>query len=574
MFKFNSLAACSSASDPKQPKRRDVVDIFGVDASSGDILQLHLEKDVWLRARMPNPYTEQGTRFAGPITANALTPDRVNLLGASPKGELLHCYTDPQMWYAEAPQTNALVPNAQTTAAWWVWTTAGQSRLDLFAVNADRTGMVQYTAMDPGTGKGYAWNHNPLGNPASFTNGALTSCSAHDYRIDIYGVQANGQATQLYYQWPGGEWDSNPSLGPAFPVGTTLVSCARRDYQWDVFGIDENGKLLCLYWYWGNGWRAKRFDMPVGGDWKLSAGCVRAPDQIDLYFVDAASGILRVALTTMDTPNTPTSNASPSPKIEAEVIYPFRLRQVDLDRFKKMFPEDARLQALTLDDLVKYSQGKDPFGESAQPSPAPPPQSGRGAFTPCQWAWGVVAVDTVFVLIGFRGAVKLNLALDEAIARGAQLSSEIEEHARIIADTSASLYNKATAVVAVGGLIYGGGLFEPIYKAIVKSLDWWDMVLYGVAGLAEITAAFLTDGAALIAKIVYSISMAGFLVTDIERALEICSKPTGTQRLAEKAQLALPSSKAIVKKAVKTAKNEKATKVASKKKATKATRKK
>src|SRR5258708_7631332 len=114
MFKLNSLAACSSASDPIKSRIRDVVDVFAVDQSSGDILQLHLEKGAWLRAQMGNPYAAQGTRFAGSITATALNPDRVDLLGAGPQGEMLHCYTDPQMWYAEDPIKNALTPSAQT----------------------------------------------------------------------------------------------------------------------------------------------------------------------------------------------------------------------------------------------------------------------------------------------------------------------------------------------------------------------------------------------------------------------------------------------------------------------------
>lgn len=115
-----------------------------------------------------------------------------------------------------------------------------------------------------------------------------------------------------------------------------------------------------------------------------------------------------------------------------------------------------------------------------------------------------------------------NLALNEAIARGAELTADIEHSVRTIADTSASTFARANAVREIGALIWSGGLIEPIYKAIVKSLTWWDMVLYGVAGLAEITAGFLTDGAALIALLIYDLILAGFLVTDVVKALEVC----------------------------------------------------
>ena len=512
MFKFNSLAACSSASDLKNPEQRDVVDLFGVDASSGDILQLHLEQDIWKRVRMTNPYAEQRTRFSGPVFASALNPDRVDLLGASPQGEMLHCYTDPQMWYAEDPKPNSVPPNAQTTGGWWTWTSDGQSRLDLFAVTADKSAMVQYTAMDPGASKAYTWNSNPLGNPASFTDGALTWCSGHLYRMDIFGVQASGKAAQLYFQWPPG-WNASADLGASYPVGTTLVSCSRESWSWDVFGIDENGKILSFYWYFGRGWATRQFDMPVSGDWKLSSGCTRARNQIDLFFVDAAGGILRVSVTY--------SNEGP-PTLDSELIYPFRLRPDDLKKFKAMFPDDKDLQKVSIDDLIKYSQGKDPDGDTAQPSSDPPPQSQRGQFSDCAWAKGAVVLDVAFLLLGLRSLRNKNLVLNEAIARGAELTADIEHAMRTIADSSASVFARANAVREIGVLIYSGGLIEPIYKAIMKSLTWWDMVLYGVAGLAEISAAFLTDGAAVIALIIYELSMAGFLVSDVVKAIEVC----------------------------------------------------
>ena len=47
---------------------------------------------------------------------------------------------------------------------------------------------------------------------------------------------------------------------------------------------------------------------------------------------------------------------------------------------------------------------------------------------------------------------------------------------------------------------------------------------YGVAGMAEISAAFLTDGAALIALIIYDLSVEAFLVTDIEKRRDICNQ--------------------------------------------------
>lgn len=113
--------------------------------------------------------------------------------------------TAPRTEYLEASaneQPLCGTRDAQTTGGWWTWTTDGQSRLDLFSVTGDQSGIMQYTAMDPGPSKSYTWSYNLLGNPAVFTDGALTWCTGHLYRMDIFGVRATGQATQLYYQWP------------------------------------------------------------------------------------------------------------------------------------------------------------------------------------------------------------------------------------------------------------------------------------------------------------------------------------------------------------------------------------
>jgi hypothetical protein len=211
--------------------------------------------------------------------------------------------------------------------------------------------------------------------------------------------------------------------------------------------------------------------------------------------------------------------------VEAEVIYPFRLRQTDLENFKKQFPDDEQLQKLSLDDLVKYAQGKDPDGESAEPSSDPQPPSRRLEFTDCQWAKGMVVLDVVFLALGWYAIRNKNLALNEAKALGATLPADIDHALATIADSNSTLFAKANAIREIAVLIYSGGLVEPIYKAIIKSLTWWDMVLYGVAGLAEITAAFLTDGAAVYALYAYEISMAGFFVSDVVKAVQACNPP-------------------------------------------------
>ena len=198
------------------------------------------------------------------------------------------------------------------------------------------------------------------------------------------------------------------------------------------------------------------------------------------------------------------------------------LRQRDLVAFKALYPLDAKLQALTLEQLVGYSEGKEPDGSTANPNPNAPPAKRNPAISECQWAVGIVVVDVVCLVLGLSALRNKNLQWTEAINIGATLQADIEHALQTLTAVDSTVLAKANSVREIALLVYSGGLVEPIYHAIIKNLDWWDMVLYGVAGMAEIAAAFLTDGAAVIALLVYDLAMAGFLVTDAERAISAC----------------------------------------------------
>jgi len=56
----------------------------------------------------------------------------------------------------------------------------------------------------------------------------------------------------------------------------------------------------------------------------------------------------------------------------------------------------------------------------------------------------------------------------------------------------------------------------------MNSLEWWDMLLYGIIGLGELAGAFLTDGAELIAVITVELAMMGFIASDSVKWFKEC----------------------------------------------------
>ena len=202
------------------------------------------------------------------------------------------------------------------------------------------------------------------------------------------------------------------------------------------------------------------------------------------------------------------------------------LTQKNLDKFKTLYPNDKKLQALSLNLLIDYSRGKNQDGSSAQflaRQPGIIPGASL-AISDCQIAIAGVTIDCILVIagaVGIHGKIPSS-AIEEVAKIIEPEISEIEKIASILADVGASKWDKAKAIFDIGKLIYSGGMLEAIYKAIVNGLTWWDMALYGVIGLAELTAVFLTDGAALAAIIVAEMAQIGFVVSDSVKAANAC----------------------------------------------------
>lgn len=195
----------------------------------------------------------------------------------------------------------------------------------------------------------------------------------------------------------------------------------------------------------------------------------------------------------------------------------------DLERFKALFPDDQRVQGVTLAELQEHYTKRDFRGNSAEGLPSAP--VGRGIVSDCTYARAVVVLDALFVATGAYGlAAKMNPATIAKVAEIAEpVMTELEEAFHTLGDADASTLSKAMAIKDIVHVIWSASLIEAIYKAAVQSLTWWDMVLYGTLGMATLAGAFLTDGAALVAMIVAEIATVAFLVTDAVHAHEVCS---------------------------------------------------
>jgi hypothetical protein len=208
-----------------------------------------------------------------------------------------------------------------------------------------------------------------------------------------------------------------------------------------------------------------------------------------------------------------------------------KLKPADLSDFKQHFVNDQtidpRIQNVTFDDLVNYAVTRDHWGNWAQPVPNQRQARGLPGVTDCSKAVAVFLLDCVLVIWGAIGLrVKISPGSIEDVA--AAIQPELSRFEELVytflpeKNPNATFTDKAKAAFNLLLLAKNGMAWEAVYHALIKDLTWWDMVLYGVLAMAELSAAVLTDGAALIAEMAVELATTAFMVTDGARVLEAC----------------------------------------------------
>lgn len=194
--------------------------------------------------------------------------------------------------------------------------------------------------------------------------------------------------------------------------------------------------------------------------------------------------------------------------------------------YKALYPDDKRLQELTLDELyhrlgsgnvdwrnIYYTDDEDHFSTELLEIP------------PCPLGIGYVVFDCVCL---FLGAISLRSSITaeaaEAIAEAAEPAvNQISKYIKTISAAESSKFEVASAVFGVISTIYSAGCLGAVISAFLGQLEWYQAVLYGATALGTIMAAVATDGAAEIGIIVVELATAGFLVDDSIKCAQACS---------------------------------------------------
>lgn len=204
------------------------------------------------------------------------------------------------------------------------------------------------------------------------------------------------------------------------------------------------------------------------------------------------------------------------------IVPQFYLTQENLDLFKKTQPTNQKLQALTLSEVVSYASTQSCNWQTLAWDPSQSHIMAQSVMSPCKMAVTNVIIDCIFLALGAVGLMsKLPPTAIAAVSRAVEpVLSEIELIVHGL--QSYSLIDQAKAVYKILKCIYTGGCLSAVFGAISNSLTWWDMLLYGITGLATITSLVLTDGALFVAEVVIILGNTGFLIADIIKVKDAC----------------------------------------------------
>jgi len=205
---------------------------------------------------------------------------------------------------------------------------------------------------------------------------------------------------------------------------------------------------------------------------------------------------------------------------------PTTITAEQLEYFKQQNPHNTGLQQVTLDQVLENTSGKVDWDSIPSKEPLTETAAAEAfGLTDCQLKIGWVVVDIVCIAVGAIGLRK-SMSASTAARAAEAVGPVVSKIELIIADMSApgaSLTTRAWGVFKILNEIRKGGCLSAVIAAFTDSLSWWDMILYGVTGMATIVAALATDGAAFAAEVVIVLATFGFLASDIANAVQSCS---------------------------------------------------
>ena len=191
--------------------------------------------------------------------------------------------------------------------------------------------------------------------------------------------------------------------------------------------------------------------------------------------------------------------------------------------YKVLYPDDKRLQALTLEELFEHTGGGLVNWETI--SYKQDATLAVSSTLDCAMSIGYVVFDCVCLFLGaatLRASVTAEVAEDMAKA-SEPVMNQLSKYIKTMSAAESSRFEVATAVFGIISTIYSGGCLGAVLGAFLNSLTWYNAILYGATALGTILAAVATDGAAEIGIIVVELATAGFLVGDSINCSKACS---------------------------------------------------
>ena len=207
------------------------------------------------------------------------------------------------------------------------------------------------------------------------------------------------------------------------------------------------------------------------------------------------------------------------------------LTQHNFDRYKAEFPEDSRLQALSLEELLDNTRG---LTLDHILAPLPPGYDravvvmSATTVPPCALAIAKVVIDGILLVTGCVAlAGKIARPVIQEVGLVANLAaSKIGKIISKMAAPNASKTDIAKGFAEILKAIDEAKLFKKIWAAFTKSLTWYYAVLYGIVVLATIAALVTSGGALIVAEFVLLVTSCAFMLIDIADAANTCLLPT------------------------------------------------
>jgi hypothetical protein len=148
----------------------------------------------------------------------------------------------------------------------------------------------------------------------------------------------------------------------------------------------------------------------------------------------------------------------------------------------------------------------------------------REALSPCTEAIAVVAVDTVFFVLGMLGLhasnqQRMGRVVWQQLGGKTLLGFQREVQALDEADGAIA---KAKALFSLVKHLKNAGAFTAVWTELKNEMTWWQWTKSGILSVAQFTAWFATDGVAFIAEAALLVMSATQLIQDVATSVKTC----------------------------------------------------